>query len=183
MVDRGVDVRLSHPPEHGIGLHYQVPGAQVLRRAGPRAHRFGFQQFGLNRCDDFSRDLILQFKYIGELAVVAVGPDVIAGRGIDQLRGDPHAVAALADTAFQHVAHAKLARGALHVDGLALVRERGVARDYEEPAQLRQPGDDVLGNAVREIFLLGIAADIVERQDRDRRTVGRVRLRGLRQMD
>ena len=36
-----------------------------------------------------------------------------------------------------------------------------------EPAQLRQRGDDVLADAVGEIFLLGLAAHVDEGQDGD----------------
>ena len=44
------------------------------------------------------------------------------------------------------------------VNGLALVDERGIARDHVEPAQLRQRGDDVLADAFGKIFLLRLAA-------------------------
>ena len=60
---------------------------------------------------------------VGQFAVIAIGPDVVASRGVDQLGGDAHAVAALADAALQHVAHAEFAGDALYVDCLALVGE------------------------------------------------------------
>src|SRR4029453_11335259 len=72
--------------------------------------------------------------------VVTIGPDVVSGGGVYQLRRDAHAVTTLSHAAFQHVANAELARGAFHVDCFALIRKRRVARDYEKPAQLRQPG-------------------------------------------
>ena len=103
-----------------------ITRSQAPRSSGDRAcerNGFSFKQFGLDCGDHVTRDLILQFKHIGQFAVIAVGPDVIARRGVDQLGGDPHAVAALADTAFQHVAHAKFARGALYIHSLALVGE------------------------------------------------------------
>jgi hypothetical protein len=57
------------------------------------------------------------------------------------------------------------------MDALVLVDERGVARDYEEPAQLGQCCDDVLADAVGEIFLLRIAAHVDEGKHRDGGTV------------
>jgi len=42
------------------------------------------------------------------------------------------------------------------MDGFALVDERRVARDHEEPAQLGQRGDDVLADAIGKILLLRI---------------------------
>src|SRR5262249_35225320 len=68
----------------------------------------------------------------------------------------------------EHVSHAEFTRRALHVYSLALIGKRGVAGDYEEPSQLRQTGDDVLGDAIREIFLLDVATDVDEGQHHDR---------------
>jgi hypothetical protein len=104
--------------------------------------------------------------------VVTIGPDVVSGGGVYQLRRDAHAVTTLSHAAFQHVANAELARGAFHVDCFALIRKRRVARDYEKPAQLRQPGDDVLGNSVREIFLFRITAHVREWKNRNRWPIG-----------
>jgi hypothetical protein len=67
---------------------------------------------------------------------------------------------------------AELARDLLHIDGAAFVDERRVAGDDEQPADAGEPGDQVLGDAVGKVLLLGIAAHIDEWQDRDRRTVG-----------
>ena len=91
-----------------------------------------------------------------------------AGRCIDELSGNAHAVRRLADAAFQHVAHAQFAADLLHIDRPALVGEARIARDDEQPADARQGRDDVLDDAVGEIVLLGVAAQIHERQDGDR---------------
>ena len=89
-----------------------------------------------------------------------------------ELRRDAHAFAALAYAAFDDVADAEFLGDLLHVDGLALECERRVTCDHEEPAQLRQGRDDVLADPVRKIFLLGVAAEIHERQHRDGGPVG-----------
>src|SRR6202030_3228259 len=52
----------------------------------------------------------------------------------------------------------------LQVDRFALVDERGIARDDEKPAQLRQRGDDVLADAVGKIVLRRIVGHIGEGQ-------------------
>ena len=44
-----------------------------------------------------------------EFAIVALGPAMGAGRGVDELRRDADAVAGSTDAAFEHVAHAELA--------------------------------------------------------------------------
>src|SRR5262245_4484391 len=170
--NRGIAFGSSHAPEQRVGLDDQVPGAEILRRAILRTDAFGLQQLRLNRGNHLARYLVLQRKDVGEFAVVTIGPDVVSGCGIYQLRRDAHAVAALSHAAFQHVANAELARSALHVDRFALIRKRRIARDYEKPAQLRQAGDDVLGNSVREIFLFRIAAHVREWKNRYRWSIG-----------
>ena len=85
------------------------------------------------------------------VAVEAIGPEMRAGHGIDQLAGDPHPAAGLAHAALEHVAHAELAADLLHVDGAALVGEARIAGDHEQPAEARQRRDDVLDHAVGEI--------------------------------
>ena len=108
-----------------------------------------------------------------ELAVVAVGPHVRAGRGVDQLRVDAHAVAAPAHAAFEHVARVQRLADLAHVARLALVLERRVARDDDKARHLREVGDEVLGHAVGEVRLVGVAAHVVERQHGDRRLARR----------
>ena len=48
---------------------------------------------------------------------------MIAGDGVDQLRGDADAIATLADAPLQDVTHAQFVGDALHVNCLALVDE------------------------------------------------------------
>ena len=91
----------------------------------------------------------------------------MAGGGVDQLRGDADALAQAANAAFDDILHAELAAHALHVDILAAIAERGVARQHMQVPEARQLGDDVFGDAVAEILLLDIAAHAGEGQDGD----------------
>ena len=59
--------------------------------------------------DDRAGYLVLDGEHILELPVVALGPAMNAGHGIDELRRDAHAVTAAANAALQDVAHAKFA--------------------------------------------------------------------------
>ncbi len=98
-----------------------------------------------------------------------------SGRGIDELAGDPHPVRRLAYAAFEHVAHPQLAPDLLQIYGPTLVRETRIARDHEQPAHARQVGNNVLCHPIDEVFLLGIAAHVLERQHRDRGLIGQRR--------
>ena len=95
-------------------------------------------QLRRDRADDACRHLVLQLEDVLERAVEAIGPEMCAGRRVDELAGDAHPVAGLAHAAFEHVAHAELAADLLHVDGAALVGEARIARDHEQPADARQ---------------------------------------------
>src|SRR5262244_2828053 len=64
---------------------------------------------------------------------------------------------------------AQFAPDPLYIDVLALVGEGRIAGDYEQPANAREGGDDLLDHAVGEIFLFRVTAEIVERQHRERR--------------
>ena len=62
------------------------------------------------------RDLVLDREDVLEVAVVALGPEVAVGLGVDQLHRDAHPLADLAHAALDDVLHAELARELLHVD-------------------------------------------------------------------
>src|SRR6516225_1506439 len=89
-----------------------------------------------------------------------VGPEMHTALGLDQLRRDPEPTRALPHRTFKHVSHAQFAPDLFHIDGLALVSETRIACDDEQPADAGEGGDDLLDHAVREIFLVGIAAQV-----------------------
>jgi hypothetical protein len=83
------------------------------------------------------------------------------------LRGDAQAVAGLAHAAFQDRADLKLAADLGDaLAGRLVLHDRG-ARDHGQIMKPRQLGDQLLGHAVGEVFILGIGADVGERQHRD----------------
>jgi hypothetical protein len=87
--------------------------------------------------------------------------------------GDAKAVPGLAHAALQRITHAELAPDLPDIHSFAFVNEARIARDHKQPFDPRQAGDDVLDHAVGEIFLLRVAAHVLERQYRDRRLVGK----------
>src|SRR5262245_48361855 len=102
--------------------------------------------------DNGTHHLILYAKDILEVTVVVLGPAMRPHAGIDQLRGNSDAVAAAPYAAFQHVADAQFASDLTHVYCSALVLEAGIARDHKELREPRQLGNDVLDDAVDQIF-------------------------------
>jgi hypothetical protein len=124
-------------------------------------------ELGLDAADHAVRDLVLHGEHVVEIPVVALGPEVIGRLGLHELTGDANTVAGLSHAALEHVANAHLTSDLTDVHAATLVGEARVARDDEQPAEARQTGNDVLGDPVREMSLLGIAAHVDERQHRD----------------
>src|SRR5580704_11155521 len=91
-----------------------------------------------------------------------------AVRRIDQLRGDTDTATRFAHRAFEHIADAQFMTDPLNVGGLALVDKARIARDDKQPAYAGKRSDDLFDHAVGEIFLLRVAAHILERQNRNR---------------
>ncbi|MCY1231781.1 hypothetical protein D9M72_442410 [compost metagenome] len=91
-----------------------------------------------------------------------------ARRAVDHLGVDADAVGGAAHAAFKNIAHTKFLAHLADIRRLALVGKGGIAGDDEEAGNLREIGDDVLGDAVGEITLLRIAGHVVERQHGDR---------------
>ena len=123
---------------------------------------------GSNRPDD----VVLEGKDVVHISVVPLRPHVTAGKRVNELSGKSHSVANAADATFQYELGAQLTADALHVNILASILEGGVARDDNQQVKARQLGNDVFGDSVAEILLLGIAAHVGEGQNSDRRFRG-----------
>src|SRR5215471_10794621 len=160
---------LVHMPEPALAI---IPRAHVLRPLRDYALAFGARQRRLDSGGDARSDVVLHRKDIGQVAVVSLSPEMGAGGNIDKLAADAHPLPGPAHATFEDITDAKVTANLPEIDGFSFVSECGIAGDDEKPAPFRQRRDDVLGNAVDKIFLLGIATDIVKREDGDRRPVG-----------
>ncbi len=98
------------------------------------------------------------------MAVIALGPEVSARCGVDELGVDSHTVIGPTNAALKHVSHAKFFCDLSNLHGLPLVRKCRVASDDEETGDFGEIGNQVLGHPVGKIFLLWVTAQILERQ-------------------
>src|SRR5215218_3328744 len=131
--------------QHHDGARHEAPGVDAVRRLRGDPEALLDVEVRLDRRDDALGDLVLDGEEVAELAVVAVGPDVLAGLGVDELRRDPHAPASDSHAALEHVADAERLGDLAHIHGLPFVGEARVAGDDEQPAQARERGDEILG--------------------------------------
>jgi len=152
--------------------HVEIIGSEIVRPAIGRPADFGGLQCWLDDTSDAERDLVLKLQDVLHIAVEAVGPEMVAGRGVDELCGDAHSAAGFAHRTFEDIADTQFATDLLHVDRLAFVSEAAVTGDDEQPADAGKRGDDFLDHAVGEVILLRVAAHVLEREYRDRRLVG-----------
>ena len=136
--------------------------------AGFRVSRLGDGQLSVQRVRQARDDFVLHVEEIGERLVEALGPEMIARLGVDELDIDAHAISAALDAALENIADVQLAADLLRVRGLAFVCESRVAGDDEGAADPRQIAREALRDPVDEMLLLQIAADIGEWQDDDR---------------
>ena len=90
------------------------------------------------------------------------------GFGIDELRGDAYPIARSHHRSFDEHLNIELGRDRRERFVGSLQAHRGVARDHLQLSDFGQVDDERFGHAVRKKLLLGIAAQVRERQDRDR---------------
>src|ERR1700730_10294683 len=148
------------------------PGIEVSRMHAHGALSLGRGDGRGNRDRCCLCNVVLHHKNVGEVAVVTLGPDMLASLGLDQLRGDADAVGGLTEAAFEHVAYTQFAPDLLHVDGAGLAGEAGVAGDDEQRGIARQSRDYVLCYPVREELLIGVVGHIGKREHRNRWLIG-----------
>ena len=144
-----------------------VVGLEVYGRRARHALRLGCCRDHAERFDDISAHFVLDSENFRRATVEPVGPQVVACRGVDQLCGDTGLFPRSLHAAFDHVTDAELAGDVGQCNGLALVGEHRVAGDHVEPGKFGQVGNQGLGNAVGEIVLARITAQVREWQHRD----------------
>src|SRR5205814_8555659 len=121
--------------ELGESAEVEVIGVETFGRLAAGARDLGEAEARLDCADDVRCDLVLKLENIIESAVESVGPDMRAGRGIDQLACNSHPIRGLPHASFEHVTHAQLARRLSHVDRLPLISQASLPRDEEKPGQ------------------------------------------------
>src|SRR5436190_5582131 len=85
---------------------------------------------------------------------------------VEQLDVYPHSVSSLLHAAFEHIRHAKFAGHCLQVFWLAFVFGRRFSRDNLQVADASELGQDLILNAVGEIGIVWVTAQIVEWENR-----------------
>src|SRR3546814_11139875 len=114
------------------------PGIDAVRLLAGGAEALLGVELRLHRGHDVLGDVVLDGEDVLQLAVVLLGPEVLAGLGVDDLNGDAQALTRRPHAAFQDVAHAEIAGDLPDVCSLALVYDARTARDHEDTATARE---------------------------------------------
>ena len=127
------------------------------------------QELHLQRFDDRASDLVLHGEDAGQLALVGLRPQVVPARHVDDLCRDADAVPLLAYASFQHGSDVELASDVGELHALALEEEGRGASRHVQPLDVGEGVQDFLRDAVREVLLILLRAQVGERKHRDRR--------------
>jgi len=113
-------------------------------------------------------DLVLELERVAQLAVVALAPQVAAVAGLDELDGDSHALTGAAHAPLQDALGAQSRARLADVEAQSRDDERGGPRDDAQALHSGQRADDLLGQTLAQGVVRGVAAEVGERQHRDR---------------
>ena len=114
------------------------------------------------------------------MSVVAFGPELDARSRFDELGCDAKTVTRPAHAALDEERHAKPTGDFREIDGLMLESKGRVAGDDEQRPEAGEAGNDLVGDAVTEIALRTVAAQVGEREHRHRWPIGSPKAGGSR---
>src|SRR5271155_2117535 len=160
------------------GTQHQIQGIELIPALMHDTPTFGGNQLKIHRPSEVSRDLILQVEETCARFVKTFGPQLQAGFDLVELGIYTDPVAIQLHTPRHDIAHTKLLANRSDIDRLVTVVESRVAPDHEHVGDAGQIRRQILGNAIDQVVLAIITAEICERQHDDRKSgyAGRLRL-------
>src|SRR5215467_6297970 len=142
----------------------RLVGREIRRVSG-----WSGDELQLQRTGDGLSDFVLDCEYVCKLAVVAFGPQMITVLSVDELRRHTDAAAGASNAAFEDRADSQRFGNLGDVLVLAAEGESGGAGRDLEIGNVGQEVDDLLSQAIAEVFIVGVAAHVDEGQNCDGR--------------
>ena len=127
--------------------------------AAPRSSELNLQ--GIR---DRLRNIILDGENIGNLAVVPFRPEMRFIGDVNKLRGDLNAIARSADAPFENRSHPQLFTNGAQILFLAAKGKGRCASNYPQVRHLGEGIDNLFCQAVAEVLVFFIGAQVGERQ-------------------
>ena len=144
----------------------------VRRRRFRDRGLLGAGQFRAQCIGDGFRDLAFYDKDVGQLPIVNVRPEMRVGDGVDQLHIHADLVAGLLHAPFEDIHYAELLRDIAQIRRRAFESLGRCAGNHFEVRYLRQPRQNFLLHTFGEVGVGFVFAQIVERKDGYRFTIG-----------
>ena len=152
-----------------------VPAAQVvLIRSGACLRPdealplLAAEQTSSHACRDVLGDLVLHREHVGHRSIESLGPVLVSRGDIDELNGHAQALVRLSHAAVEERGDVKVPRDLAHVAaGLPEVKRCG-SRGHAQAGDVRQRGDQLLGDTLAQVFLIARGAHVDEGQNGDR---------------
>ncbi len=167
-LQRELRVVARQPPPVALAAQVEVVGLQVLGRLGGERLLLLGRQRDAQRLRDLARDLVLDLEHVLHLAVVTLRPQREVGLRVHQLGVDAQPRAGAAQAAGEHAGRLELLADLRRRHLLVAIGEHGGTREDVQPADLRELGDDVLGDPVAQVLVLLHPAQVLEVEHRDR---------------
>jgi hypothetical protein len=113
------------------------------------------------------RELILQGKKILRLGVESLGPYLVAVGGLCELDREANILGGAAQAAIQHQPDSQALADLAQIRVGSLELERRTAGYYAQSANSGEPIHQLFCQPVTEVFVLGVRANVGERQHHD----------------
>ena len=123
----------------------------------------------MNLRGDRARDLTLQREYITQVAVIALSPDQLFGRGINQLGRDANPLAGALNRTLHDIGDVQVLCDLPDRNTGALIARHGCARNDPKGFDTGERSDELLAHAIREIILVLPSGEISKKKHRERR--------------
>jgi hypothetical protein len=140
----------------------ELVGLEV-RRGAPHGEGRLTEQRRHQGAHDRLDDLVLNLEHVGHLAVVALGPELVSGRDTHELCRDAQLRAGPPHAPLEHARDVELLADRTDVELAAAKAKRRRPRRHVHAGQRRECVDEVLGEAVAEVLVVGVAAPVHER--------------------
>ena len=155
------------PVQQRSALQVEFVRREVLRRRASCGSPVAAEREA-QPVSDRRGDLVLHREDVLDHAVVAVGPELVAVGGIHQLHRNAQAGARASQRSFKHGGNTQLGTHRTQVLVLPLEGERRTATGDAQPGNLRERIENLLGHAIGEHLVVGVAAQAREREDGER---------------
>src|SRR5262245_32502400 len=123
---------------------------------------FVLRQLQRQRIDNHPDESVLNREDVVETTVVALGPELAARQRVDELDVDADGVSGPTYAAVHHVTHAKALRNIAHFGVTSLKLKYRISGDDEQPGNLGEISDQIVGQPIDEVILLRPAAHVLK---------------------